>query len=163
MAGCKALGLISKFITTPLWNTIENKDISISIMNARYVQQLTYLENSTQNIENFLQGNLILFENVPIKKDKVYYSLTEQSDFDHHVIVILCIILPALAKLVRHQYDAHLPGGTLETVNEVQSAKASVDKHNKYPERVIAYADHILTAKPNLTTLALESHIISFH
>ena len=158
VAGCKALGLISKFITTPLWNTIENKDISISMMNARYVKLLTYLEDSTQNIENFMQGNLILFEDVPIKKDKVYYSLTEPSDFDHHVIVILCIILPALAKLVRHQYGAHLPGGTLETVDEVQTA--SVDKHNKYPERVFAYADHILTAKPNITTLALESHIV---
>jgi hypothetical protein len=29
IAGCKALGLISKLITTPLWNVIENKNVSI--------------------------------------------------------------------------------------------------------------------------------------
>lgn len=27
ISGCKALGLISKYITTPLWRVIENKDV----------------------------------------------------------------------------------------------------------------------------------------
>ena len=32
IAGCKALGLISKFITTPLWKTLENEELNISEM-----------------------------------------------------------------------------------------------------------------------------------
>ena len=38
VAGCKALGLICKVITTPLWNLIEDKSINIIDMNQRYLQ-----------------------------------------------------------------------------------------------------------------------------
>lgn len=44
ITGCKALGLVSKIITTPLWKVIESKNVSISIMNEKYLALLTFFE-----------------------------------------------------------------------------------------------------------------------
>ena len=43
VAGLKALGLISKMITTPLWTLLESKDISIEEMSQHYLQLSSYL------------------------------------------------------------------------------------------------------------------------
>ena len=36
VAGCKALGLVNKIITGPLWRVVESKDLSIVDMNSHY-------------------------------------------------------------------------------------------------------------------------------
>ncbi|WAQ95681.1 hypothetical protein MAR_028371, partial [Mya arenaria] len=63
----------------------------------------------------------------------------------------------AFAILIQRQYGDHLPGGKHEELNEIETA--SVDKHNKFPERVFSYVDHILSSKPNISTLTMESHV----
>ncbi|KAH3835899.1 hypothetical protein DPMN_109267 [Dreissena polymorpha] len=110
-----------------------------------------------ENLDGFIAGELVLYDDVPLKKDKIFECLMEQSDIDHHVLVILNVILPALLKLIQVQYADHLPGGTYEHLSSRETSSA--EKHNKYPERVFAYADHVMSSKPNITTLALESHI----
>ena len=87
----------------------------------------------------------------------MYESLIQPCDQDGNVILLLSVILPALSKLVKHQYGDHLPGGKLENIDPVKTA--SVDKHNKYPERIFSYVDHVLASKPNVKTLALEAQI----
>ena len=64
IAGCKALGLISKLITTPLWRVIESKKISICMMNDCYHSLL----------DSFIKWELILFYDILVKKDTVYES-----------------------------------------------------------------------------------------
>ncbi|XP_052812589.1 uncharacterized protein LOC128240121 [Mya arenaria] len=157
IAGCKALGLLSKFLTTPLWHVIENKDISISDINIRYFQLKTFLEDSALNINDFMKGKHTLFDDVPVKKDSVYQCLIEENPVDGHVTVMLSVLLPALSKLISKQFKDHLPSGVHEHVDANETA--SVDKHNKFPERIFSYVDHILSYKPNITTLSLESHI----
>jgi len=157
IAGCKALGLISKFITTPLWNVLENKDIHICDMNIRYLQLVNFLNDSSLNIKDFICGKLSLFDDVPIKQDAVFSSLIEPADIDVHVEVILSIILPALSKLIQFQYRDHLPGGIHENMDRNQTK--SVDKHNKFSESVFAHTDRILSTKPNISSLTMESHI----
>ena len=67
IAGCKALGLVSKLITTPLWRVIESKDISISMMNGRYLTLLNFLDDSCNDLDNFIKGELILFNDIEVK------------------------------------------------------------------------------------------------
>jgi len=43
LAGCKALGLINKVVTGPLWRVIESKDVSILDMNTHYRRLLDCL------------------------------------------------------------------------------------------------------------------------
>ena len=44
IASCKALGLVNKIITGPLWRVIESKDVSILDMNSRYQLLVDRLE-----------------------------------------------------------------------------------------------------------------------
>jgi hypothetical protein len=158
IAGLKALGLISKLITTPLWHVIESKDISISDMAKRYLDLKLFLDNSVNNIEDIISGEAILYPDVQVKKDKVFERLIQPDDrLDDHTVTILSVLLPALSKLVQHEFGDHLPGGVHENVDE--EVTKSTDKHNKYPERVFAYVDYLLAQKPNISSLALESQI----
>ena len=127
------------------------------MMKKRYQSLLSFLDNSCTDLDSFIKGELILFGGILVKKDKVYESLIKPSEEDGSVILILSFILPALSKLVKHQYGDHLPGGRLQTVDPTTTA--SVDKH-KFPERVSSYEDHVPTSKPNVKTLALEAQII---
>ena len=45
LAGCKALGLVNKFITGPLWRVLESKDITIIDMNERFQNLLSSLDS----------------------------------------------------------------------------------------------------------------------
>ncbi|WAQ97354.1 LOW QUALITY PROTEIN: hypothetical protein MAR_030044 [Mya arenaria] len=153
--GCKSLGLISKHITTPLWNIIENQEVSISDMNIRYVRLINYIAECVENLDDFIREYLLLYDDVPVKRDKMYEKLIKPSEIDCHVIVILSVIFPNLIQLIQRQFGSHLPGGSNEHINEHETS--SVDKHNQYPERVFSYADHILSSKPNIKTLALEA------
>ena len=65
--------------------------------------------------------------------------------------------MQAFQNLIQRQYGDHLPGGKHTNLNEAETA--SVDKHNKFPERVFSYVDHILASKPNISTLTMESHV----
>jgi hypothetical protein len=47
--------------------------------------------------------------------------------------------------------------GDYEFVDDM--ATRSVENHNKFPERIFSYVDHLLGYKPNISTLALESQI----
>ena len=58
IAGTKALGLISKLITTPLWDLIEDKSVHILDMNTKYLELQTYLIDAAKNIDQFMAGGL---------------------------------------------------------------------------------------------------------
>lgn len=100
-------------------------------MNERYRSLLHYLNEAALNIDDFISGKMILFEDIPIKKDCIYEKLTECSVLDCLVSVILSVMLPVFAKLMQYQYKEHLPGGKYTNLDENKTK--SVDMHNKYP------------------------------
>ena len=55
VAGLKALGFISYLVTTPLWSFVEDKDSS-----AYYSEIITFLSESTTNIQDFIEGKRVL-------------------------------------------------------------------------------------------------------
>lgn len=77
LAGVKALGLISKFITCPLWSVLEDKSISIVDMNKKYLDLVTFLEDAAINVESFQNGQM-----KRLKKDREYDSLLTPREFD---------------------------------------------------------------------------------
>lgn len=71
IAGCKALGRICKLITTLLWNLIERKDIHIMDMNKHYLELTTFLNDASQDLDDFMFGRMLPFgENTYIKGTK---------------------------------------------------------------------------------------------
>jgi len=56
VAGTKALGLVRRLITVPLWCLIEDKQMHILEMNLVYSKLVDFLEYSTENLSDFMKG-----------------------------------------------------------------------------------------------------------
>lgn len=160
VSGVKALGLISKLITTPLWNLLEKQTMHVLDMNAHYQSLLDGLVDAANHVDEFMKGTKRPFgESVGIKEDSVYQKLTEASVYDEDCAAMLKVILPALAKYVQRKFKEHLPGGEFfEVTPELYNQTKSVPTHNKFSERVFAYTDQLLRFKPSINTLATEAY-----
>ena len=162
IAGTKALGLISKFITTPLWNIIERKDISVLQANEYYSSLIEYIERVSQEPSILMKGSETPFDDeTKIKKDAIYDSLLSVTDHDLDVEVILRNILPAISKLLEVQFKDHLKGGIYENPTPgLMTVTKSAPKHNKFSESVFAYLDGLLRSKPHISTISAEAYVM---
>ena len=79
LCGCRAFGLMNKFVTGPLWRLPES-DIHILDMNKHYQKISSLSFDLSVDAKEFMLGNVILFENVEISKDDVYNSLILRSN-----------------------------------------------------------------------------------
>ena len=155
----KALGLLSKQITTPLWNVLEDKNIHVLDMNKHYLNLLNALREATQDVDSFMRGEILPFKMKA--DDKIYDHLLTPSDYDKGCRAALEIILPALAAYVTKHFADSLPGGKYSTFTEEMYQKSKcVEKHNKYSEYVFGLYDQIIQVKPNISTLAAEAYIM---
>ena len=71
-AGCKALGLSCKQVTTPLWHLIEDKNTNILDMNDRYLRLVEYLQEAAKDPLSFNSGKLQLYPEVRVKEDDIH-------------------------------------------------------------------------------------------
>ena len=166
VAGCKALGLVNKLITTPFWNLIESKNVTIFDLNDKYIELLQFFDNASQNLEKFMNGEILPFgSSTEVKKDKIYECLVnERHDLDDKVETILAIMLPTMAKLCKHALADQLPGGKYASFTDVMKEKTKGSpKHNKFSETLFAYADQILRFKPNVKVLSTEAYVMYTH
>ena len=158
LAGVKALCLISKFITCPLWSVLEDENVSIVDMNTKYLQLVTFLEDLAKNVDNFMSGQMFLFED-HVKKDREYNVLLVARTYDNVVQTYLEVILPALCQLSRRLFQEHLPGGK-HTAITPDSAEERVPKSSGFAESVFGQLDRLICTKPSLKSLAAESCIV---
>ena len=94
--GCKALGLVCKLVTTPLWSLLESKQ-HIFDMNVKYLELTTFLWDLAINVVEFMLGNLRPFQDIEIKEDCWFEELVKPSGFDDDCSALLSVILTALA------------------------------------------------------------------
>jgi len=71
VADCKALGLIDKLVTGPLWRTLEESSISILDMSAHYSEMLEMFESWSVDASSLLSGNESLPDGKEIADDPV--------------------------------------------------------------------------------------------
>ena len=161
LAGCKALGLVNKLITGPLWRVIESKNESILDMNVRYRRLLECLEAWSIDATAVVSHEAILFDDFPPTTDSISEVLSAPSDLDSTVQEILQVVFNSLTVLVSHLLEDHLPGGVLDSPSEeLRRETASVPNSNVISERDFAKLDRFLREKPNATTLSLEGLIL---
>ena len=67
LCGCRALSLINKFVTGPLWRLLES-GIHILGMNKHYQKMSSLLFYLSVDAKEFMLGNAIFFENVEFLK-----------------------------------------------------------------------------------------------
>ena len=161
LAGCKALGLINKIVTGPLWRVIESKDISILDMNVRYRHLLECFEKWSNDASEVVSGVAVLFSDFRPTPDAIFNSLTTPCEIDSTVQEILQVVFSALTVLAARLLEDHLPGGELDSPSQqLFSESKSVPNSNTVSERDFAKLDRLLREKPNATTLALEGLIL---
>ena len=161
IAGCKALGLINKIITGPLWRVIESKDLSILDMNCRYQLLVDCLEKWSHDASPVVSCEAVLFDDFPPSDDQITCALATPSEFDSTVQEILQVLFCAFSTLLRRLLKDHLPGGDLDMPSDQLLVETrSVPNLNVISERDFAKLDRLLRKKPNATTLSLEGIIL---
>ena len=165
LAACKALGLVGKLVTEPLWFTLESKEVHIFDMNRKYQQLLQFFTTASDHMTEFMEGRYLPFgEDTYVNRDSVYQVLMDDTEYDPTTEVYLRVMFPAMAVLCRRMFADHLSGGTHTlTDSSVPAARKkyeSVPKTSKYAESVFGLLDHLMTQKPNISTLASEAYIM---
>ena len=161
IAGCKALGIISKVVTAPLWRVLECKDITILDMNERFRALLASLKNWSSDPFSVISGDAFVFDDFPPKEDDIYHSLFTKSNHDDTVCEVLKLLFGAFYRHLMHLVEDHLPGGRYDDFGDQLSEETiTVPKTNTVSERDFAQLDRLLREKPNATTLSLEALIL---
>ena len=160
-AGCKALGLINKFITGPLWRILESNK-SIVEMNAVYTDIRDRFKEWGDDATSLLEGKSELLEEYVKCADPVLQMLiSEESEIDDNVLMFLEIIMKSFFLLTDRMLVDHLPGGIYDQPSYTfMHVTQSVPKTNKVSERDFALLDRFLKEKPNASTVAIESLIL---
>ncbi|CAG2220925.1 unnamed protein product [Mytilus edulis] len=164
VAGCKALGLISEFITIPLWCCLEDSNISIMDIGVHFKELVAYLEE--MDYQKFVEGKYLMtrVDRQKVLNSRIVLSLVKPWEQDDKVHVILQMIIPALTGVVKRLLADHLVGGKWNNPTEDQKYKTlAIPKHNKFCESVFGYLDRFIREKPNSTVLAMESYVLFCH
>ena len=162
IAGCRALGLISKLVTGPLWRILEDESVHVLDMTSKYQHMLHTFERWAEDASEVLKGDVILFEGYNVVKDQCFQKLVEASaEFDVLTLQALELIFAALVVKTKRLLADHLEGGKYEAPSEEQKNESkTVVKTNVMPERDFGMLDRLIMEKPRSTTLVLEGIIM---
>jgi len=160
IAECKALGLVNKVVTGPVWRVLECKSITILDMNRYFQTLLSCLNQWSLDPSSVISGEAIIFDDFPPSEDSFYASLVAPSEYDDMVHEMLQVLFSAFSSLLTCLVEDHLPGGKLDDTDEtlIKQTK-SVPKTNTVSERDFAQLDRLLREKPNASILSLEAMI----
>lgn len=162
IAGSKALGLIDKHITGPLWRVLES-GVHVLDIPQHYAKLKEFVDKQTEsNIGLFMTGEDIPFNRDLVKKDYLWEALVSSSSHDSVTGHMLLSILKAFGLLLDRVLTDLLPVTQAEEDNklEMRGETSSVPTTNTISERDFAKFDRLLREKPHASTLALEAHIL---
>ena len=160
-AGCKALGLINKLVTGPLWRIFETNP-SIKEINKIYTKMRDKFYQWSLNSCEVLEGANVLFDADFYKpNDTIFQSLMKTNSTDEETLVFLQVIFKAFYLLCDHMLTDHLPGGVHDDDSEKYALETeSVPKTNTICERDFALLDRFIRERPNSSTIAIESLVL---
>ena len=163
LAGCRALGLINKVVTGPLWRVLESPDISILEMNGYYQTLITHIDLWSLDASELLHGKAVLYPDFPPTEDAIWDHLIApaSSENDATTQEIIQLIFHAFSALLVRLVSDHLPGGVYDNPSaQLEIETGSAPKTNVISERDFAQLDRLLREKPNASTLSLEAMVL---
>uniref|UniRef100_A0A914WIN5 Uncharacterized protein n=1 Tax=Plectus sambesii TaxID=2011161 RepID=A0A914WIN5_9BILA len=159
MSELKVLALIGKVVTSPLWRLLES-EIHVLDMNLYFSRLLSWLDESAADPTDFLSGVSGPFDE-HLRDDAVFRKLIAPHECDAGAVAIASLTLSALAGLVRRLCADQLPGGRYFAPDDaLRQMTASVPLHNKTPEAVFGFLDHLMTRRPNASMIVNEALIM---
>lgn len=165
IAACRALGLIDKIVTGPLWRKIQDSSVSVLDMGPVYCELLEKCDSWGVDAQCFIEGSAVLETANKIHVDDVWKELIADDDKSSAATQeLLQLLCKAFSITIHRLLFDHLPSGKFHsavTDATLIQETASVPTTNVAPERDFAVLDRVL--KPNATTIALESFILFAH
>ncbi|CAG2222466.1 unnamed protein product [Mytilus edulis] len=137
LAGCRALGIIDKLCTGPLWRQIEESKHILDLNNV-WLNFYNFLDEFSKDSSDLLRGKVI-YPDYTIK-DEVYNSL----------FMDLVIIFPG----------GKFSVDSAENFENLKNISRNVSTTNIISERDFANLDRLTREKPNANTIAVEGIIL---
>ena len=161
VVGCRALGIVAKYVTGP-WQRLTENTKRILDLNPFFSQAIDRLSEWAADPSPLVHGSqLSLFDGVSVKEDDIFRSLVARSDYDEQTKTVVGEILASVLEVCKRQLADQLPGGEhfIPSAELVEQAK-SCSSHNISGERVFGKLDFNLKKAPNAKIDYLESKII---
>ena len=170
VAGAKALGLISKMITAPLWRLLEDPAVHIAEMGPVFTELVQFLElcSTEEQIRSFMAGTYPAQLEPRVVKDDVFDCLITPHHADASVLQILKFLFSGWTELLTRLVQDHLTAGKYHNIEEMPESSVgvtrqetkSVTKHNKLCEELFAHLDRLRMIRPKASMLTNEAHIL---
>jgi E1A/CREB-binding protein len=165
IAGCRALGIIDKLVTGPLWRKLQESSASVLHMSSVYSRAKNKFDVWSANSSCLLEGRDCL-EDGCIHEDNVWKALIEPSEStDVMTQELLQLLFGAFSKTTQRLLLDHLPGGMYNSITDSSLIEetVSVPTTNVAPERDFAVLDRMMREKPNAHLIAIEAMILYSH
>ena len=164
VAGARALGLIGKLVTVPLWKVLEKKG-HVSEMNVRYERMLECFERWALDASCLLKGSESVFDDVVVEKDGVFEKLVEENGvLDGMTLQVLQILCASFACKTKMLVSDHLNGGRHATLNGgeevLMNETVSVKRTNVDSERDFGMLDVLMRLRPRAWCIVHESLVM---
>ena len=158
----RALGIVDKLITGPLFRLVEDKSKHIFALNKTWLHVIEAMEKFSTDASPLMEQCTVVMD-TPIHKDDVYNELfkdSEDVELDTLTEDCLRILCCSFAILMKRQLQSQLPGGehyipSAKVRNETENAP----NHNILTERDFVKLDAIITQKPNISTIARSGRV----
>ena len=164
-SGCRALGVVDKAVTGPLWRQLQESSMSVLEMGSVYCEMKRKFDNWSDDAHTLLEG-IALFDNTTfVRMDEVWKILLKSNETDVMTQELLQLLFAAFSLTTQRLLIDHLPGGKYYSITDAAMVQetASVPKTNVAPERDFAVLDRLIREKPNASVIALESMILYSH
>ena len=164
IAGCRALGLINKFLTGPLWRLLVKVE-NVLEMNKYYQRIEELCAKISEDASDFLKGKVIFFDEYEgdlMHRNHIYNSLMEPNEnYDELTKQLLEIIFGSFSVITKRMLADHLKDGKLDKANEnLYSELESCPTTNVYPESNFGVLDRLMREMPNANEITIESIIM---
>ena len=162
VCGCRALGLINKFVTGSLRRLLEF-GIHILGLNKHYQKMSSLSFDLSADASEFMLDNVIFFENMEILKGNVYNSLLIPSDIlNEPTKQGLEFIFGSLCIVTRRMLNDHLKDGKYANpCEQLYKETVSVSTSNSIAERNFGMLDRLIREKPNANMITYEAIIMN--
>ena len=162
VSGCRALGLIDKIITSPLWRKLEKSSVSVLDMSSTYCEMKEKFDSWSDDSSLLIEGSARCIQDIDIHDNEVWNELIYSNTTDTMTQELLQLLFRTFSVTTQRLLVDHLPSGIYHNVmdEKIIEEVASVPTTNVSPDTIL---DHFLREKPNAHTVALEAIIMFAH
>ncbi|CAC5414207.1 unnamed protein product [Mytilus coruscus] len=157
-AGARALGIVSKMVTGPMWRFMEENG-HVSELTPLYQQLYDAFKRLSTDASTLMKGEEFIFGEETVQKDKVFDKLVSPSpQLDNLTQQILELLFSSFKVVCSRQLKDHIEGGKYATdwSPELLEESATVPRTNVGPERIFSQLDSLIRVMPRATTNAME-------